>query len=80
MHSDSGGGDGNMKGCGNAGDCKSRDGGVRRMLVLPSPSLSSLASHLFFLVLLAGGEEGGGSSAEGSCSALDQVWQAVRLK
>ncbi len=70
VHGDSGGGDGNMKGCGNDGDCISCDGGVRRRLVLPSPSLSSSASHLLFLVLLAGGEMGGGSSAEGSRSAL----------
>ncbi len=70
VHSDSGGGDGNMKGCGDEGGCKSRDGGVRRRLVLPSPSLNSSASHCLFLVLLAGGEEGGGSLAEGSRSAL----------
>ncbi len=67
VHSDS---DGDMKGCGDEGDCKSRDGGVRRRLVLPSPSLSSSASHLLFLVLLAGGEEGSSSSAEGSRSRL----------
>ncbi len=70
VHSDSGGGDGDIKGCGDEGDWISCDGGVRRRLVLPSPSLSSSASHLLFLVLLAGGEEGGGSSAEGSPLAL----------
>jgi hypothetical protein len=67
---DSDGGDGSMKGCGDEGDRNSRDGGVMRRLVLPSPSLSSSASQRLFLVLLAGGEVGGGCSTVGSRSAM----------
>jgi hypothetical protein len=70
VRGDSDGGDGSMKGCGDEGDRNSRDGGVMRRLVLPSPSLSSSASHRLFLVRLAGGEMGGGSSAEVSRSAM----------
>jgi hypothetical protein len=45
------------------GDDRLYDGGDRSRLESSSPSLSSSASHLRFLVCFAGGEEGGGVMA-----------------